>query len=206
LGAFDSGVALVADTDDHGCAAVCLLIGRLGLEPKAVRTGVELLDAAAKRAPALVVLDVELTEPTGFEVCLELRERYGDSLPIVFVGGSRAAPRDEVAGLLLGADDYFVKPVCADRFLARLRRLLSRAPTRSAPSRLTDRERDVLGLLVEGRRSAEVAEQLCITRKTASTHIEHILRKLGAHSQAQAVAIAVRERVIELRPAIPNAG
>jgi DNA-binding NarL/FixJ family response regulator len=64
---------------------------------------------------------------------------------------------------------------------------------------LTKREQDVLGLLVDGRRLPEIAEALCITRKTAATHIEHILSKLGAHSQAQAVAFAMRDKVLPVR-------
>ena len=60
---------------------------------------------------------------------------------------------------------------------------------------LTPREREVLGLLVEGRRPSEIADLLCITRKTASTHIDHIMAKLGAHTQAQAIAFAVRDNI-----------
>ena len=55
----------------------------------------------------------------------------------------------------------------------------------------------MLALLVQGVARAQIARRLHITDKTASTHIEHILAKLGAHSQAQAVAFAVRDRLVE---------
>jgi DNA-binding CsgD family transcriptional regulator len=55
----------------------------------------------------------------------------------------------------------------------------------------------VLGHLVEGRSSSEIAELRCISRKTTSTHIEHVLAKLGARSQAQAVAFAVRDGILD---------
>jgi DNA-binding NarL/FixJ family response regulator len=64
--------------------------------------------------------------------------------------------------------------------------------------RLTRREHEVLTLLVDGRRRHEIAHLLCITPKTVSTHIERILGKLGAHSQAQAVAFALRQGVVRI--------
>jgi DNA-binding NarL/FixJ family response regulator len=125
-----------------------------------------------------------------------MRDRYGETLPIVFMSSTRTARFDEIAGLLLGADDYFVKPLQDERFVARIRRLVARSSAPATNSVLTKREQDVLGLLVDGRRLPEIAEALCITRKTAATHMEHILAKLGAHSQAQAVAFAMRDNVL----------
>ena len=51
--------------------------------------------------------------------------------------------------------------------------------------------------MVDGVTAPEIAERLCITEKTTATHIEHILAKTGAHSRAQAVAFAVRDRLVE---------
>jgi DNA-binding NarL/FixJ family response regulator len=159
------------------------------------------LAGAEDELPALVVLAVDLCEPSAYEVLRQLRERSGEGLPIAVLSARQAQQRDEVASLMLGADDYFRKPIDADRFTARVRRLLERSITRSAtmlqadtskPNGLTRREQQVLALLVQGLRSSEIANSLCITKKTASTHIEHILVKLGAHSQAQAVAFALR--------------
>ena len=193
------GVVLIASGDAATCEAIAELVGRVGLATAAVDTGSDALAFAQVEMPALVVLAVDLTDPSGYEVCRDLREQFGDGLPIVFVSASRPEPRDEIAGLLLGADDYFATPLRADRFIARVRRLVAtRSAAPLAPSTLTAREREVLGLLVAGRRSADIAERLCITKKTASTHIEHILRKLGAHTQGQAIAIALRDRVVEL--------
>ena len=84
-------------------------------------------------------------------------------------------------------------------FAARARRLLLRAQWRtSRASPLTPREHEVLALLVAGEPANQIAKQLCITEKTTSTHIERILAKLGAHSRAQAVAFAVRDRLVEV--------
>ena len=81
--------------------------------------GEEALAAAVVERPAAVVLEVDLPDVDGFEVCRELRDRFGDRLPIVLVSGTRVSSHDRVAGLLIGADDYLVKPVDADELLVR---------------------------------------------------------------------------------------
>jgi DNA-binding NarL/FixJ family response regulator len=193
-----AGLAIVADSDEVRCGVISGLVGRVGLSSAAVSTGADALDMARLELPALVVLAVDLEDPSGFEVCRELRDELGEALPIVFVSAGEAEPRDEIAGLLLGADDYFAMPLRSDRFVARIRRLVARSTPRAAATPLTKRETEVLTLLVEGMRPADIAEQLCISKSTASTHVEHILAKLGAHSQAQAVSIALRDGIVQL--------
>ncbi|HWC85507.1 MAG TPA: response regulator transcription factor [Solirubrobacteraceae bacterium] len=190
---------LVADGDETNSDTISILMGQIGLAVRSVTTGGQALDVARREPPSVVAIDVELGDPSGYEVCREMRDRFGETLPIVFMSSTRTARFDEIAGLLLGADDYFAKPLQTDRFLARIRRLLARSSAPAANSVLTKREQEVLGLLVDGRRLPDIAETLCITRKTASTHIEHILAKLGAHSQAQAVAFALRDNVLPVR-------
>jgi DNA-binding NarL/FixJ family response regulator len=100
--------------------------------------------------------------------------------------------------LLIGGDDYLVKPFAPDELLARVGALLRRSGTRVAAERaqLTAREHEVLGLLAEGLEHQEIADRLIISPKTVGTHIEHVLGKLGVHSRAQAVAAAYREGLI----------
>jgi DNA-binding NarL/FixJ family response regulator len=98
-----------------------------------------------------------------------------------------------------------VKPLDPNELLARVRRLLSSAVAggRTAHN-LTPREIDVLSLLVEGLDQPDIAERLFITPKTVGKHIEHILAKLGVHSRAQAVAVAVRDELIETHRRAPD--
>ena len=149
------------------------------------------------------MLDVGLGGASAYEVCRGLREVHGQRLPIALVSKHRIEPADEVAGLLLGADEYFAKPIRAELFMARIRRVLARtAPPPARSSTLTPRENEVLALLVHGVEPQEIAARLSITDKTTSTHIEHILAKLGAHSRAQAVAFAVRDHLVEAPAAV----
>jgi DNA-binding NarL/FixJ family response regulator len=151
--------------------------------------------------PRLAILDVALPGICGYQLCSDLRSLFGQTVPIIFVSGERTEPFDRVAGLLLGADEYLVKPFALDELLIRVRRLITRMPS-VAPavmSKLTARESEVLHLLAAGRMPDEIAKELVISVKTVRTHMEHVFGKLGVHSQAQAVAAAYGGELMERR-------
>ena len=110
----------------------------------------------------------------------------------------RTESYDRVAALLVGADDYLKKPLAPDELLIRVARLIRRStPLPSGlTTRLTKRELEVLRLLADGLRTREIAAQLVISDKTVSTHIDHILAKLGVRSRGQAIARAYRGDLI----------
>jgi len=191
---------LIVDDDEGVRALVRDLLERDGLETVVSACGESAIEEAQRERPALVVLDVNLPGLSGYEVCNALRRLYGESLPIVFISGDRVESYDRVAGLLIGADDYVVKPFASDELLARIRALMRRARSGSAHwAGLTPREREVLQLLAEGLEQQEIAESLAVSSKTVATHIERILSKLGVRSRAQAVAAAYRERLVLAR-------
>ena len=197
------GYILIVDEDASMRELFSCILEAEDYEILEATTAEEALARAAEHRPALVVLDVRLPGVSGYEVCRQLRERFGEQLPIVFVSGTRTEAHDRVAGLLLGADDYIAKPFLADELLARLRRLLVRNGTeseaRSDPengTRLTKRELEVLILLADGLTQSAIAAELSISAKTVATHIQRILSKLGVHSRAEAVAYAFREGLV----------
>jgi DNA-binding NarL/FixJ family response regulator len=190
---------LIADADAEARARVAHLLEDEGFEVVEAVDGEAALKVARENPPALVILEVPLGDRSGYEVCRALRKELGDDLPVLFLSGARTESYDRVAGLLVGADDYVVKPFAPDELLARVRRLVrhSRAATgTSTASSLTPRELEVLQLLATGLAADEIAGRLFISKKTVGTHIEHIFTKLGVRSRAQAIAVAYRDELV----------
>jgi DNA-binding NarL/FixJ family response regulator len=200
-----AALILIVDGDRQCRSLISRVLKRVGYRTYEAETGEEALAAVKRERPALVVLEVLLPGVSGYEVCRELKDEFGETLPIVFVSGTRTEPGDRVAGLLVGGDDYLVKPFDPNELLARVRRLLPPRLARGETTRkLTRRELDVLSLLVEGLSQPEIANRLFISPKTVGKHIEHILSKLGVHNRAQAVARAVRDELIENHRPAPD--
>jgi DNA-binding NarL/FixJ family response regulator len=195
------GSILIVDDDANYRAFVSTMLGRVGYGTREASSGEEALNSVRRERPSCVLLDVLLPGVTGYAVCRELRDEYGEALPIIFVTGERTEPGDRVAGLLLGADDYVVKPFDPDELLARVRRSIVRSQLDGrrrvdhvrAVFGLTDRERDIVMRLADGMGQKAIAAELVISPKTVATHIQRILAKLAVHSRAEAVAIAHRE-------------
>ena len=121
------GSILIADDDATSRECVSALLQRAGYHATEAASGEEALQAALDEPPVLVILEVELPGMSGYDVCRALRDAFGETLPILLVSGRRTDPLDRIAGLLIGADDYLVKPLGATELLARIRRALTRA-------------------------------------------------------------------------------
>jgi two-component system nitrate/nitrite response regulator NarL len=177
-------------------ALVAGLVGQLGVDVVLAGSGPEALGLARSARPAALFLDVALPEIGGCHVCHLLRGEYGRDLPIILLSADRTEPRDKVAGLLLGADDYIAKPFSPGELLARLAAKLrpaseaASAPALSPAVLLTPSELRVLRLLAEGRQAREIARTLSIAPKTVSMHIQNSMKKLGVHTRTQAVVLA----------------
>jgi DNA-binding NarL/FixJ family response regulator len=189
---------LIADGDSACRTRLAKLLRRIGYDVEVAKTGPQALDLSARLCPAVVLLEVNLPGISGYEICRELRDTFGSEISIIFVSADRTRPADRAAGLLIGADDYIVKPFDDDEFLARVRVAVRRvSPANgngnggtSVEASLTPREREVLRLLASGLSQSEIAARLFISPKTVGGHIQRVLTKLGVHSRAQAVARA----------------
>jgi DNA-binding NarL/FixJ family response regulator len=194
-------IILVVDDDKNFRRFATEVFELAGYATIETGTGEEAIELAQKERPAVVLLDVKLPGVSGFEVCRQLKEQFGRDLPVFLISGVRAEAFDRAAGLLIGADDYLVKPVDPGELLARVRRYAGPdqppAGGTAAASVLTKREQEVLRRLAQGLDQGEIAQELVISEKTVATHIQHILEKLGVHSRAQAVALAHRAGLVE---------
>jgi RNA polymerase sigma factor (sigma-70 family) len=194
------GGILVVDDDAAFRSFVVELLETVGYATTELESGAAVLSTVAEERPAGVVLEVQLPGLNGYELCRELRNRYGSSIAIVFVSGDRTEALDRAAGLLIGADDYLTKPVDPAELIARVTRLVDRPRSNGESAKsngkleaLTQRESEVLDLLAEGLGQEEIADRLVISPKTVATHIQRILSKLEVRSRAQAVALALRD-------------
>lgn len=198
---------LLVEDDAAFREAVRVVLESAGFTVAETGSGEEALRVAAELEPSLVLLDVNLPGFSGYEICRMLREEHGQRMGIIFLSGSKTESIDRATGLGFGADDYVLKPFEPDELVARVRAVLRRAePASLGPAvdskdafRLTPRELEILGLLAQGLTQDQIAEQLVIAPKTVATHIERILSKLGVQSRAQAVAVAFREALVEVR-------
>ena len=131
-------VALGTDAYDHPMASRILMIedeatfsdfvtsyfGREGFEVEVATTAQAGLDAIDSDPPDVVILDLNLPDMDGLDVCRQIRSRT--SIPILILSG-KSEEMDKVLGLELGADDYATKPFAPRELLARVRALLRRS-------------------------------------------------------------------------------
>ncbi|HSD25271.1 MAG TPA: response regulator transcription factor [Solirubrobacterales bacterium] len=134
---------------------------RNGFEPVVARTAAEALESAERVDPDLVLLDLNLPDGDGSDVCRSLRR--DSDVPIVMLT-ARGTEMDRVLGLELGADDYVVKPFSSRELISRIRAVLRRPrkDDRPEPSSIAvgDLEID------PGARSVEVdGEPIALARK-----------------------------------------
>jgi DNA-binding response OmpR family regulator len=191
---------LIADPDVHAREPLARVLADAGFRVFEVSDGSDALTKAREIWPVAVILEVPLGTLSGYEVCRTLKSDLGPELVVIFLSGARTEAYDRVAGLLLGADDYVTKPSAPDEVLARLRIATRRATPTPAlgggNGRLTRREHEVLDLLAEGLKWAQIAERLVVSPKTVATHVGNIRRKLGVTSRAEAIAVAYRDQLL----------
>src|SRR5881396_4061331 len=193
------GRVLVVDDDAVIWELIATTLAENGYATRKASDAREALYLVQRETPDVVLLDVRLPDISGYQVCRRLREDLGDSIGIILISGERKESFDRAAGMLLGADDYMVKPFVLDELLARVQRLArrSRPLPRTVVAGLTRRELEILRLLACGMDHVEIARDLVITPKTVEKHIEHILLKLGVHSRAQAIALALQQEAVD---------
>jgi DNA-binding NarL/FixJ family response regulator len=173
-----------------------------------VSNGFELLKAVEMRTPDVALIDVSMPEMTGLEAARKLLA-IAPQCKVIFVS-VHATPEFVREAFGIGARGYLLKRSAASELIHAMRTVLSGNShvslqiagdvlstflhPRSAP--LTDRQRQVLRLISEGRSAKEVAMSLNISVKTAQFHKSSIMEKLNLHTTAELTKYAIDHGII----------
>ena len=210
-----AGVLLVED-EENLASLVAAYLEQEGYRVVSVGTGAEALQAVEQQPMRLVVLDLNLPDMDGLDVCRQIRIR--SSVPIVMLT-ARDEEADRLAGLGAGADDYIGKPFSPRELVARMKAVLRRAEPHAEeqvlvlgdivlqrdarevgvggePVELRPREFDLLAYLMQNR-GIVVSRELLLERvwgfdyaggtRTVDVHVAQLRRKLGRPELIQTI-------------------
>ena len=206
--------------DDHALFrdGVASLLGAWGHDVVGqVADGDAAVAAAARLRPDLVLMDVAMpgggglaatrrlaAEAPGVAIVMLTASEDVDDLFAAIKAGARGyllknLEAGELRGMLSAVErgEAAITPAIAARILAELARPEPAPAADTDPDHLTERELEVLRLVVRGLRNKEIAAELGISENTAKYHLRNILDKLHAQSRAEVVARAMRERLLD---------
>jgi len=207
--------------DDHklltdALATVVGLDEELHLIAPPVNTPEEAIRLAEEHLPNVVLMDIVFKGDgmSGIDATRRIKEASPSTNVVIMTahdderllveaveaGASGFLSKDEAAVEILAADgEVLIDPATLTRLLAQVAR--QREEQRDALvllDDLTDREREILGLLAQGKRNDDIARELYISPQTVQTHVRNILGKLRVHSKLEAVSFAVKHGAIQV--------
>jgi DNA-binding NarL/FixJ family response regulator len=206
-----STTVLIAD--DHAIVAqgIASLLKAHGFDVVGtVGDGQQLVAEATRLRPDVIVTDVSMPGMTGLDVMARLRAERIDSRIIVLTmhNDGELATR----ALRAGASGFLLKESAGEELVSAIEQViqgriyLTPAVTKDVMERmqttqadavsLTGRQRDVLRLIVEGRRMKEIASSLNLSTRTVETHKYEMMQTLGVHSTAELVRYALERRLV----------
>jgi DNA-binding NarL/FixJ family response regulator len=185
-----------------------------GVEVVGIATsGKEALALATQTKPEIVLMDIDLPDMDGIDAGRHIADGLPGTRIFALTGlddqrlireamlngfhgylSKHVPTSDLIESLLVVATGQAVMPQKAAQNMASISG--DESSRMAAAGRLTARERDVLGLLVEGADTAEVAGRLFLSRNTVRTHVQNILSKLQVHSRLEAATYAVRHGLV----------
>jgi DNA-binding NarL/FixJ family response regulator len=169
--------------------------------------GAAAVELSVRRKPDVVIMDVRMPGMDGLEATKMLLEREPDAKVLIFTAYSERSLLTR--GLDSGAKGYILKEAPHNTLVRAIEKVADGEAyvdpalmpefiaARDQGEMLTGREREILQLLADGMSNADVAEKLFISQETVKSHVRHILTKLEADTRTHAVAIALREAIID---------
>lgn len=193
-----SGEIHVVDDDDAIRDSIKTMLEASGFTCTAFASAAAFL--AAKPASGCALVDVRMPGMDGLGL-LEHLNAHGPAIPVVIMTGFADVPL-AVKAMRAGAVDFIEKPCPRDQLIDAVRRALKGASARTGDKdqedakarfeKLTDRERDVLKLVVAGDANKVIAHKLGISPRTVEIHRGRLMEKTGVQSLAELVRLALR--------------
>lgn len=202
----------MVDDDEHLRGRLRAALQAAGLTVIAeADNGRDAIELAAHYKPDVMIMDIVMANIDGLSATRQIVARApsvrillftaSDDVDLGMVGLRAGAAGHQVKGvpaeevvasvLRMAAGEPVVGPELTWRLIDSLRQLpVGGLGVRPVRSKLTPREWEVLDLLCSGRSVDQIADDLVLARDTVRTHVKRVLRKLGAHSQAEAITIA----------------
>jgi DNA-binding NarL/FixJ family response regulator len=162
-----------------------------------VGSGLELVKAAEQIQPDAAIIDISMPIMNGFEAARQMRQKSPQTKIVCLSMHSERAYVDEA--LAAGISGYVLKRAAVSELVSAVRQVLNGityisplipAAAPDSPNGLTQRQREVLRHVAEGRSAKDIATALAISPKTVEFHKAAIMDKLGLHSSAQLMRYA----------------
>ena len=168
--------------------------------------GASAVALAERRRPNVVIMDIRMPGQDGLEAAKEITEKLPDTNVLLFTAYDERSLLTR--GLEAGAKGYLLKESPNQTLVRAIEKvsdgdgyidpaLMPAFLSRDREDVLTAREREILKLLADGMSNADVAAKLFISQETVKSHVRHILAKLEADTRTHAVAIALRDSIID---------
>jgi len=176
------------------------------------KNGLEALKLCRHKKPDVILMDLMMPEMDGIAATYAILQDYPD---IKIIAMTSFEEEELVHGVLAaGAISYLLKNVTSDELAAAIRAaflgkstlspeatkalIQSTRPTKQTWFDLTDREKEVLNLVVQGRSNQQIADALFISVATVKAHISNILSKLQVSSRTEAIAFAIKNKLVSI--------
>jgi DNA-binding NarL/FixJ family response regulator len=169
--------------------------------------GASAVALAERRRPDVVIMDVRMPGMDGLQATKILSEKLPETAVLIFTAYSERSLLGR--GLESGAKGYILKEAPHQTLLRAIEKVAAGdgyvdpalmpafLSGKEKDDMLTGREREILQLLADGMSNADVAAKLFISQETVKSHVRHILAKLEADTRTHAVAIALRDAIID---------